>query len=213
MRVRPPTFGFVYLVLAIATFVGFFVWLQRPLWWHLEDRRERDLAEAAYLERIADGGPGNRRAPWLSAAVRLAAAHGAWEHCERIAAAALHEGLELERDVLVAITPGKCWAIGLDADHRTRDKVPAALVLRNDGGQAVTMRLSFTTERDGSLRLRRRDEPWREVAIRHGAESAIEQPVPPHTTLLLQVEAAEAAPGQDRAHAPRVRLARVEVSP
>lgn len=212
MRARPPSFGFLYLVAAIAAFAGFFVYLTYPMWWELSHERDRDLAEAAYLERIATDGPQAKRGPWLSSALDLAARHHDWEACDRMVATALRQQLALDDTVMMEIEPGTCWAVGLKSDRWTRGTNSIALFLRNDDDAARVMRMFWSAKRDGDGLVRRPGGEWQSFATRHAAESFVEHTVPPRSLIRLEI-AADRGMFEGRGKNDRgIRLMRVEVA-
>ena len=197
--------------MAIAAFGAFFFYITRPMWWEHSDSRTRDLAEAAYLERIAEDGPQARRANWLNTAMRLAARHGDWDRCQGLMAEAQRQGLELDGNVLIEIQPGTCWAAGMEADRWTRGTGSIALFLRNDGESARTIRTFWSTKRQGDGMARKAGAAWQTFHVALAGETPLEFTVAPGSVLRIEVKATEGMFEGRGAKDRGIHLDRVEV--
>ncbi|HIE68679.1 MAG TPA: hypothetical protein EYP98_00165 [Planctomycetes bacterium] len=239
MSFRPPSLGFLYLVAAVACFIGFFAYIMRPMWWELESEEQRNLAEAAYLERIVDGAPKGKQAPWLTDSLRMYVAGQ-----DLPAAEASFRRNEKQREMAVFST-NRVNAVPLQyepsfADLAGRTSAPSRLpetpyldlaqsfdwrseMSTNAGvlAQAAHMqqqaliqeqvvRMCWTSMRNGQGAVRAVDEEWQLFDLKRGEEAIVERVVPPKSAVLLEVRVASQV-SEDPSTNLGMRLVRAEV--
>jgi hypothetical protein len=210
MSFRPPSLGFLYLVAAVACFIGFFAYIMRPMWWELESEEQRNLAEAAYLERIVEGAPKGKQAPWLTDSLRMYVAGQDLAAAARVLAKADQLGITLAPDVLVEVLPKTCWIVGAQEDRVLRAKQSAAVYLRNDSDQEQVVRMCWTSMRNGRGAVRAVDEEWQLFDLKRGKEAIVERVVPPKSAVLLEARVASQV-SKDPSAKLGMRLVRAEV--
>ena len=210
MSFRPPSLGFLYLVGAVACFVGFFAYILRPMWWDLESEKDRNLAEAAYLERIIADAPKSKQAPWLTDSLRMYVAGQDLASAARVVAKADKLGITSSPGVLVEVLPKTCWIIGAEADRVLPPKQSAAVYLRNDSDQNKVVRMCWTSMRNGEGAVRGVDEAWKLFNLKRGKEAIVERVVPPKSAVLLEARVASQVSKDPDANV-GMRLVRAEV--
>ncbi|MCR9245847.1 MAG: hypothetical protein NXI31_12515 [bacterium] len=218
MRLRGPSFGFLYLVLAIGLFFAFFAWIRQPMWWDLEDPRARDLAEIDYLLRIAGDGPERKAGLWLGDALKVAVRQSEWALAEKVLATARGRGVEIGPSALVPVAPGRCFAVGFDGGRWTMGTDPAALFLKNGSTAAMTVRAFLTSNRAAQGAVRDPAGAPEKFDFEPGAEFSFERVVPPGGEVFVEVRASPEMFKKWERQAQRFRtrgfrLDRVEVSP
>jgi hypothetical protein len=187
---RPPSLGFVYLVVAIGVFFAFFAYLRATPWWE-KSGAERELAEIAYLERIAAKGTDAQRSDWLNEALRLAVNQQAWEDALRILHSCWRENVAADPGRLVEIEPGRVFALGFDPDRRTRRDASSLLVMRNPGAAPLTVHTYWRATRGADARLRPIGEEWRTIRVLDSSTTEERFTVPAASTLAVEVVATE----------------------
>lgn len=210
MRFRPPSLGFVYLAGTICCFGAFFAYITRPMWWETGSQKQRKLAEAAYLERIVEGGPEAQRGQWLSDALRLFVDGQDLAAVERVLAKAAELGVSLDAGVLVQVLPEICWIIGTGSERELRPGKSAAIYLRNDSAHEKVLRLSWQSRLDGEGSVRLLGQEWRRFALKAGEEAVVEQAVPPNGVLVLEAKGSLQAANETESQL-GLRLVRAEV--
>lgn len=211
---RPPSLGFTYLLIAAAAFAAFFMYLSRPMWWQDEDLRARDLAQSDYLVRIARDGPEKRRKAWLTDAMRLAGLQASWDRCEKIFDLAEAKEITLRNDVLRELHEGMCWAIALDANNCTKGPGTAALLVRNNKPQPVTLQTFWSATRKGTIEHRIDGGEWQTQPLKPNVEIQVELTLAGNSRMRLEVRGAESMfPKKYLKRRPGVRLARIQVKP
>jgi len=212
MSLRPPSIGFVYLTGVVICFFGFFAYVSRPMWWDLKPKRQQSQFEAEYLERILEDAPAEQRRDWLSDALREYANSGDLKSAARILAKAEQLNITVRPDAWAEVAPDLCWMIGGGDDAGW---VPAkrrvAIYLRNDSPKPQTIRMYWSSIRDGNAALRGPGEDWRRIELHEGAEKTVERILPASSTQIL--EAVVTSPSNDE-HRGEIglRLLRVEVT-
>lgn len=83
MRIKAPSLGFLYVLLALGSIVWLYVFLARTPWYE-KTGPERDLARAAYLERIAPRVDRVRRESWLDTSLGMYIQHEDWDSVMRL---------------------------------------------------------------------------------------------------------------------------------
>lgn len=149
MRLRAPSPGFVYLCLAVAAFVAFFVWLRRPMWWELEDSSASDRGEAGYLMRIAAKAEPEQRARWLGDALAAAARCGDRELVRELFVSLRSEGVALRPSAASELLPGTAWLLAVDGGGWSRGASSALLVVDNREGADLKLQLEVFSQRSG----------------------------------------------------------------
>lgn len=196
MRIRPPSLGCLYLILAAVGFVAYFAYLRAPMFWELKDEHARDLAEARYLISIADSGKPLQRTEWLSDAMKLASKHAEWELASSILASSIANKVKLSSDALTELVPGKCWVAGTTsqqaAQNLTVGKTTIALLSHNHGAPEWTLLTNWSSSRDGAMQTREQGKSWQAHAITTDANAAVEWVIPAGTSTWLEVRAGAA---------------------
>ena len=70
MKLRPPSLGFIYILLVLAAITWFIAFLGKTPWYELSGT-EKDLGEARYLESLAPRVRGKPRKDWLHRSLSL----------------------------------------------------------------------------------------------------------------------------------------------
>jgi hypothetical protein len=192
MRIRPPSLGLLYLILAIGAFAAFFAYVQAPMWWEKSDKRTRDLAELRYLIDIAETGKPWQQQTWLSDAMKLASEHAEWQLAESILTFALANKIKLNGDALIEVIPGKYWVAGSAAQTGTAGKTPIAFLGHNAEAQTFTLQTQWTSTRDGAAQTREAGKQWQSHAIKAGANTTVEWSIPAGKTTHWEVRADQA---------------------
>lgn len=199
MRIRPPSLGCLYLILAAVGFVAYFAYLRAPMFWDLKDEHARDLAEARYLISIADSGKPLQRTEWLSDAMKLASKHAEWQLASSILASSIANKIKLSSDALTELVPGKCWVAGTTSlqgaqQQATQNQVAAgkatiALLSHNHRAPEWTLLTNWSSSRDGAIQTREQGKSWQAHAITTGANATVEWVIPAGKTTWLEVRA------------------------
>lgn len=212
MRLRPPSLGFLYLVGVVVCFVGFFAYIMRPMWWDLRSERQRNHAEAAYLERIVADGPVGKRRAWLSDALRLYVTVGDLDGAERILATAKRFDVSIRGDVLVEVHPKLCWIVGAEPTHWVQAKKSVCIYLHNDSAQQQVVRMHWTAMRNGEGSLRASGEDWNHFKLKKGLEAVVERALPAGGVELIEARVSSPS-SNDHDGEIGLRLVRVEIVP
>lgn len=210
MSLRPPSLGFLYLVAAVVGFIGFFAYILRPMWWELKNEKQRNLGEAAYLERIIEDSPKAKRSAWMTDSLRLYVAGDDVASAARVLKKAERLGIAISPNVLVEVLPKTCWIIAAQADRALAPKRSAGVYLRNDGEQDKVVKMIWTSMRNGEGAVRAAGEQWKVFDLKRGKEAIVERVVPPKSAVLLEARVASQVSKDPNAKV-GMRLVRAEV--
>ncbi|MFT4515246.1 MAG: hypothetical protein ACI89X_002628 [Planctomycetota bacterium] len=188
MRIRPPSFGFAYLVLAVVAFAGYFAYIQKADWWQLPEGRPRDLAESRYLLSLVDSATPAQRVTWLGDAMRLASKHAEWSLAESILMASLAHKAKLKPNALIEVVDGRCWVAGSESASAKVGAAPVAFLSHNTA-DTWTLRTEWSANRDGALETREMGQEWQSQTIKAGVNTAVEWGVPANGFSYLEVRA------------------------
>jgi hypothetical protein len=188
MRIRLPSFGFVYLVFAAAAFAGYFAYIQKSDWWRLPEGRGRDVAESRYLLTLVAGGSKQERINWLSDAMGLASKHAEWELAERILGVAIEHQVKLNPKALIEVVPGQCWVAGSQLASAVVGAAPVAFLAYNKTAP-WTLQTEWGASRDGALQTRVTGKGWQSQPIKAGVNASVDWLVPANTISHWEVRA------------------------
>lgn len=209
---RPPSFGFLYLVLALSAFVGYFAYLFATPWWEATGR-ERDVGEIRYLERIAAEGTAAQRETWLNDALRLANRHRLWTDAVRLFEACRSQDVALNPSVAPELVPDRVWALGFDAERWTRGASGALLIMQNAADRPMIVETEWHSSLAGKARVRSLGAAWQAIELEPGQPTSHAFEVAPSSTLSIEVGASRAMLGDRGPNTRALRIARVEVRP
>ncbi|MHC5064259.1 MAG: hypothetical protein ACYTG5_09820, partial [Planctomycetota bacterium] len=118
MKIRPPSLGFIYILLVLAAAGWFFVWLGQKPWYELEGA-EKDLGEAAYLERLAPQMPSGVRKEWMHRSLGLYIDHGDWDSVVHLLS--MHKFYDYEPSArgIKELSQDEVWSFNFSDDNWT----------------------------------------------------------------------------------------------
>lgn len=130
MRIKAPSYGFLYLSLALAALLWLSVLIGRTPWFERVDS-EGELGWASYLERVAPGMERARRRAALDISLQLYTKLEEWDGVIRALRLHAEFGLPVSLPGLQELLQNQVWCFGLTADKWIRGREPARFLVYN----------------------------------------------------------------------------------
>ncbi len=159
MRLRPPSLGFIYILLVLAGVGWFFTWLGKTPWYELEGA-QKDLGEAAYLERLAPQMIGKDRKDWLHRSLGLYIDHADWPSVIHLLK--MHKFYDYEPTArgIVELSQDEVWSFNFSADNWTTGHQPARFLVFNPKDRPQQNAFVWRTKGEGQARVDTGSGEW-----------------------------------------------------